>query len=170
MKILGKEKLNKKLAAIPKVARAMMRKALETSAAEIADTARSLAPFQSGDLRNSIGYTFGEYKAENANVRGVASRVGGDPDLSVTIHAGDAKAWYAALVEFGTGPHNVAKGGGTVTGRLATAAGLRAAVRHPGAAAQPFFFPAWRLGKKRATRRISTAINKAAKQVAAGGR
>lgn len=36
--------------------------------------------------------------------------------------------------------------------------------------ANPFFYPAYRLGKRRAKGRITRAINKAAKQVAAGGR
>ena len=142
MKISGRDKLKAKLMAIPKVARAEIRKALEKSAAEIAATQQSFAPFVSGALRASIGYTFGNYRPDNANVRGVASGVVGDPDLSVTIHAGDATAWYAAFVEFGT-------------------------VR---TRAQPFFFPAWRLGRRRARNRISRAITKAAKQVAAGGR
>ena len=166
MKISGTKKLNNKLAAIPKVARVELRKAVEKSAAEMANSMRSLAPVgRTGNLRASIGYTFGEYKAANANVRGAQSYgFSGDPELAVTIHAGDEKAWYAAFVEFGTVPHNVAKGGGTKT------AGSRAVIPHPGAAAQPYFFPAWRLGRKRAKSRINRAINKAAKQVAAGGK
>ena len=89
-----------------------------------------------------------------------------DPDLTVTIHAGDAKAFYAAFVEFGTTGHKI-------EAKLAPAlhlygSGYVESVNHPGAAARPFFYPAWRLVKKKAKGRISRATNKAAKKVAAG--
>ena len=154
MKFRGVDKLKRKLKAIPVVARQEIHEALQQSAAEMTATARNFAPVDSYALRNSIGYTFGEYKAENANVRGVSG--GGklnDKDLTVTIHAGDAKAFYAAFVEFGTAAH--------------TNKGKFAGSHNPGTSAGPFFFPAYRLVKKRVTSRISRATNKAAKKVAA---
>lgn len=139
MKIKNKDRLAAKLKALPDKARQEIRKALEVSAKEMSDVAESFAPIDSGDLRRSIGYTFGNYQADNANVRGVNAGSGvGDPDLTVTIHAGDAKAYYAAFVEFGT----------------------------VDTSAQPYFFPAWRLTKRRVKGRISRATTKAAKQVA----
>ncbi len=142
MKIEGKDRLKRKLQAMPKTARAEIRKALETSAAEMADTAKQFVPVASGDLKASIGYTFGDYRAENANVRGVSGGGGklGDKDLTVTIHAGDAKAFYASFVEFGT----------------------------VNASANAYFFPAYRLVKRRVKGRVSRATNKAAKMVAQG--
>lgn len=138
MKIKNKDRLKAKLAAIPKEARAEIHKALDKSATEMVQTAQSFAPVKSGKLRNSIGKTFGEYKADNPNVRGVTGSGVADPELTVTIHAGDQEAYYAAFVEFGT----------------------KAAPAHP------YFFPAWRLLKKRVTSRIKRAMTKAAKKVA----
>lgn len=154
MKIRNVSRLKKKLASLPRIARQEMRKALDQSAAEIVDIQKRFAPFESGALRNSIDYTFGAYRAENSNVRGVTGGRGrlDDDDLTVTIHAGDAKAYYAAFVEFGTDPH--------ING------GKFAGSKNPGTTAQPFFYPGYRLGKKRAKSRIARAATKAARKVA----
>ncbi|MBN9018726.1 MAG: HK97 gp10 family phage protein [Rhizobiales bacterium] len=164
MKIQNADRFLRKLERMPKVAKAEIQTALKASAEGIAGTARRMAPKKSGALARSIGTTIGKYVTDNANVRGVQATAGGH-DLSVTIHAGDEIAWYAALVEYGTAPHYIvakrARALG-VGGRL----GKR--VHHPGAAPQPFFWPAWRLGKKPAKRLIAAAVRKAAKKVAAG--
>lgn len=60
-------------------------------------------------------------------------------ELTVTIYCGDSDAYYARWVEFGTQKM----------------------------AAQPFFFPAYRALRKRASRRIKSSARKAAKKVAA---
>jgi hypothetical protein len=98
-------------------------------------------------------------------VRGVGSGGGaGDPDLSVTIHAGDARAWYARLVEFGTRGHVIK----AKEKRLSDGSQFYGTeVRHPGTGSQPFFFPAYRLTKKRMRSRLQRATNSAAKKVAA---
>lgn len=154
MKTANVDRLKRKLAAMAPAAKAEIRKALSQSADEITALQRTAAPKRSGALARSIGNTFGQYTPDNSNVRGV-SATGGGHDLSVTLHAGDETAYYAAFVEFGTEPHrqrrNRFNGG-----------------EHPGAAPNPFFFPMFRLGKKRAKSRITRAINKAAKKVAAG--
>lgn len=165
MKIDGKARLQAKIAAMPVKTRDRIRKSLESSARDMADVAKRLAPVKSGALRNSIGYTFGSYSPENANVRGVSSS-GGGHDLSVTVHAGDATAWYASLVEFGTVPHVIKpkKPGGllNVHGRMI------AEVHHPGATARPYFFPAYRLTKKQLKARVRAAVSRAAKEAASG--
>ena len=141
MKIERREQLKAKMLALPQAIRLELRKALETSADEMADVARRFAPIDSGDLRASIGYTFGNYMADNANVRGVTGGGGaGDNDLTVTVHAGSKAAFYASFLEFGT-------------------------VKM---AAHPYFFPAYRLTKKRVKSRISRATTAAARKVAAG--
>lgn len=66
--------------------------------------------------------------------------LGSGNELSVTVHAGDDFAYYAPFVEFGTSR---------------------------GASARPFFFPAYRLVRKKVKRRISRATSMAAKKVAA---
>lgn len=164
MKIKNLNRLKQKIARMPDEARKEIRAAMAVSAGEIVETAKAFAPVKSGDLRNSIGYTFGEYRPDNANVRGVSAK-GGKHDLSVTIHAGDQKAWYAALVEFGTAPHVIRP---RERGGFLSFLGLSvAAVRHPGAEPHPFFNPAVRLGRKRAMNRIGRAVSKAARNVAA---
>ncbi|HYD66171.1 HK97-gp10 family putative phage morphogenesis protein [Azospirillum sp.] len=149
----GRDRLLTKMRALPSEVRSAIKQALAEGADEITDMQRRLVPKQSGDLAKSIGSTFGKYRAENANVRGVSAFAGaGDPDLTVTIHAGDAKAYYASFVEFGTAPH---VNGGKFKG-----------TQHPGTAPQPFFFPAYRALRKRVKSRITRATNRAAKKVA----
>lgn len=143
-----------KMRALPAEVRSAIKQALAEGADEITDMQKRLASVKSGDLRDSIGSTFGDYKPDNSNVRGVSVKggVSGDPDLTVTIHAGDEKAWYARLVEFGTPPHI---NGGKFAGSL-----------HPGATAKPFFYPPYRALRRRVKSRITRATTKAAKKVA----
>lgn len=169
VKIERRKALVEKLKRIPARARAEIRKALASGAAEMAATARAFAPVRSGDLRNSIGFTFGAYKPENSNVRGLAATGGiGDPDLTVTVHAGDAKAFYAAFVEFGTKPHTLAAGARLKNGKANRKARQGNGPLHPGAKPSPFFFPSYRLLKPRIKGRISRATTKAAKAEATG--
>ncbi len=149
MKILGRRKLERRLAQMPETARAEIRIAMEKSADEIVAGMKLLVPVDTGKLRDTVGWTWGE-APKGALILGrtkkasIASRAG----LSITIYAGDettmvgkrSQFQLARLIEFGTVEM----------------------------AAQPFFFPAWRLGRKRARRRIARAASKAAKKVAAG--
>lgn len=163
MKIKGKEKFLGQIAALPNAMRDEIRKALDVSADETTDLMKRFVPVRSGALRNSISYTFGEYKPDNANVRGLKSTGAGATELTVTMHAGDAKAWYAGLVEFGTRAHIIQpkQEGGSLhllDGRIVEK------VDHPGGMAQPYFFPAYRFGKKRAKSRLSRAVRNGAKK------
>ena len=160
MAMQNRDRLLKRLAAIKGKPRVAMRAALEQGARQIVASAQNLVPAKSGALKASIGYTFGEYRPDNANVRGVSAGAGGgDPDLSVTVHAGDATAFYASFVEFGTAPHSVAKGGGTKGGKLKALLGR--GKPHPGAQAHPFFFPAYRMNKRAVKSRLTRAMRKA---------
>lgn len=154
MALKGRQALLQKMERMGKAPRAAAREALRKSADEINALQRRLAPVVSGDLQLSIRYTFGSYKPENANVRGVGASGGtGDPDLTVHFHAGDAKAFYAAWIEFGTaGPWEIK---GKFIGST-----------HPGFAAQPFFYPAFRSLRRKAMSRITRALRKAIKDAA----
>jgi HK97 gp10 family phage protein len=153
MSLQNRDKLLRKLERIQGLPRIRMRAALVTGAEEITAMQKRLAPVDSGDLRNSIGYTFGSYSPANANVRGPRAGGAGDADLSVTIHAGDARAFYAAFLEFGTaGPYEI-------KGRFAGAS-------HPGITAQPFFYPAVRTLRRRVKGRITRAGRKALRDAA----
>jgi len=123
---------------------------------------KQYAPEDSGDLKRSIRYVKGSYKPENSNVRGMTAGVEGDPDLTVTIVAGDDKAWYARLVEFGTAPHEIRpkRPGGllNINGRLIES------VSHPGAKPTPFFYGPYRALKRTIRGRITRATKKGIKK------
>jgi len=113
---------------------------------------KRLVPKDSGALERSIRVVKGSYTPDNANVRGVGGAGDGDPDLTVRVVAGDATAWYARLVEFGTAPHiNRGRFPGT---------------QHPGTRPQPYFFPAVRALRRRVKSRITRATRKAAREIA----
>jgi len=88
----------------------------------------------------------------------------GDPDLTVTISAGNSGTRYAHLVEFGTSAHTITSdkpmGKNGIFGTV---------VHHPGAAPHPFFYPVYRANRRSVKARISRATRKAAQAVAAGG-
>lgn len=96
-KITRVERLQRKLQALPRIARQEIEKAMEKSAAEMVTLARSLVPVDSGDLRQSIGWTWGE--APKGSIR--LGTVGGGA-ATITIFAGNSEAFYARWVEFGT--------------------------------------------------------------------
>jgi HK97 gp10 family phage protein len=144
MAISGLEQLRAKIRALPEAARADIRKAMEQSADEVVAMAKRLVPVDSGALRDSIGWTWGEPpKGSFALARS------GPPGEAITIYAGSRDkelggrdAFYVRWVEFGT-----------VT-----------------ATAHPFFFPSWRALRRRVKSRNSRAVSKAFKKVAAGGK
>lgn len=152
-RIFGLDRLKKKLRRFPEVVEAEIKAALEASANEIVALAKSLAPADSGTLRDSIAWTYGE-APEGAIVLGKV-RGSASGNLKITVYAGGGDAFYARFIEFGTAPH--------VNG------GRFAGTNNPGSAAQPFFYPAYRATRKRAKGRVTRAVNKAAKRIAAGG-
>lgn len=137
---------------------------------------KSLVPIDSGALRASINYTFGNFNPDTFSVRGLATggtpsrrrrksdNLGreartksreflGDPDLTVTIHAGGAGVPHAGYIEYGTNPHRL---GGKFKGAL-----------HSGTAAQPYFFVSVRAleasVKSDITRKMRRAIKESLK-------
>ncbi len=151
-RILGLAKLQRKLQRMPEVAKARIQTAMEEGANEIVAMMKSLVAIDSGELRDSIGWTWGKKPKYAQALATVKSSLAGD--LTLTIYAGNAKVRYAHLVEFATRAH---QNGGQFPGTI-----------HPGTAAQPFFFTSFRALRKRTKSRITRAVNKAAKEVAAG--
>lgn len=142
MKIENLERFKRKLAAMPAVAREEIRAAIAASAEEIVDLMKRMVPVDKGDLRDSIAWTWGNAPKGTTVLATSSSRgAAADAGLVATIYAGGGDAYHAFWVEFGT----------------------------VNMKAQPFFFPAFRIGKKRARSRIARATTKAAKKVAAGG-
>jgi HK97 gp10 family phage protein len=174
--IKGLEQLKKKVAALPAATRNEIADAMAKGAGEMVDFAQSLAPHKT--LQDSIGWSWGDLPKGKRSLgtfgRGgftkssggsAAKGSGTKDDLLITVYAGDDEAFYARWVEFGTKPHSLAKGAILKRGKKQTTG-----IQHPGTAATPFFFPAYRALRKRINQRIRRAINKAAKRVAQGGR
>ncbi len=151
-KIKGLDRLNRKLAKLPAVAKQMIRQAMEAKANEIVAMMKNLVPVDDGTLRDSIGWTWG--KAPKGSLTLASVQATGDSDMTLTIYAGNKEAFYARWVEFGTARH---ENGGLFAGSI-----------HPGTTAQPFFFVSWRANKRRAVRAVRKASRDAAKRVAAG--
>lgn len=149
--ILGLAKLEKKLKRLPDAASASIKKAMEQGADEIVSMMKSLVPEQSGDLKDSIGWTWGKAPNGSTIMAQAKATLGGG--LTITIYAGNDKAFYARWVEFGTAAH--------LNG------GMFAGSKHPGSIASPFFFVSYRANRKKVKSRIRRAVNKAAKEVAA---
>jgi HK97 gp10 family phage protein len=133
------------LKVVPESVRAAVRGVLEQSAEEIVATAKSLVPVKTGRLRDSIGWTWGDAPKNSLTLGTV--RAAAEGTLRITIYAGNDAAPYARWVEFGHEAH-----ASSATGS--------------GAAPHPFFYPAYRLNKKKAKARATRAVSKALKEAA----
>lgn len=125
--------------AIPQAVRDAVKPALITSGDELVDRMQALAPERTGALKNSIkatppGGTTPPYSQPGG------SRVAGELEEIVT--AGNTDVRYPHLVEYGH------------------ANGLNGSVVPP----HPFFWPAYRLSKKRIANRLKRAIRKAVRE------
>ena len=127
LEVKGLADLQRALQDLPvKIERNVMRGAVNAGGQVFRKEARANVPVKSGDLRNSIRVS--------VRVSTKAGRVDG------TVKAGDRKAFYAHMVEFGTQRHVIkARKGGmlNIGGRLVSQ------VDHPGARAKPFMRPAF---------------------------
>ena len=153
-KIIGLDRLKKKLAKLPAAAQKRISEAMEQGADEIVGLMKSLCPRDSGALRESIAWTWGDAPKGALTLATVKGK--GGSDNVITVYAGNAEAYYARFIEFGTAAH--------------TAGGQFAGSTIPAIPAQPFFFVSFRAMRRRVKSRVTRAINKAAKEVAAGGR
>lgn len=150
----GISRLQKRLAAIPQQVRDGIKPAMEKSAQEIVDAAKTLVPVRSGDLRDSIGWCWGPPPLGSVLIAKGPALDG----LQISIYAGNVRAFYVRWVEFGTHAHGLSKGASRKSGKR------QAGRTHSGSHAQPFFFPAFRLYKKRAANRIKRAIRTSVKK------
>lgn len=93
----GLAALQRKLNAIPKAAKLAVEQSMEKSAQEIVDLAKRLCPVDSGTLRDSIGWTWGDAPAGSIVLAATEGAL-----LRITIYAGNDEAFYARWLEFGT--------------------------------------------------------------------
>ena len=135
-------RIRARLAKIPDIAREAAAAAMEEGAQEIVDAMKMAAPFQSGDLRDSIGWTWGEVPAGSFVIDEIRSGKNAGQQyatLRIKIYAGSREAFYARFIEFGT---------------------------KTGVRAQPFFFAAYKKwgGKAKFRARVRAAIRKRIKE------
>lgn len=168
VKILNYARLRRKLKRMPQQVKQRAGKEMEKAADTVVAMMRSLVPEQDGTLRSSIGWVWG--RAPKGAFAITSVKVS---DTTLTIYAGDAEAFYARWVEFGTKAHTIKakKPGGTMHGNKGRWKGKHfgSVVNHPGARKQPFFFPSWRSNKRPTVRAMRSAIRKAIKEIAVSG-
>jgi HK97 gp10 family phage protein len=98
--VQGVAKLTKKLTVtLPKRVEDATRKAMEKGAQELVEMMKRLVPVDSGDLRDSIGWTWGN-APQGAAV--IAQSAPDDKGIRLTVYAGNRQAYYARFQEFGT--------------------------------------------------------------------
>lgn len=152
MRIDGLERFKGKMKRMPEAMKAELKAAVAKGAEEIVVHQKRLVPVDFGDLQKSITWRWGdEAKIPFSQTMGVYGRT----ELSAVITAGNTHVRYAHLVEFGSKQH--------IAGGIYE--GANPPVLIPAISPQPFFYPAWRLGKKRAKSRIVRASNKAIKGI-----
>lgn len=150
--IQNADKLVRKLKQLPKTAEIRVRKAMEQSADQVVMHMKSLAPVDSGDLQKSITWSYGDAPKGSLKIAQIASAEG---NIRISIFAGGPDAFYASWIEFGR--------------KEFTAGGKFAGAKVKDTPAQPFFYVSWRANRRSARSRISRAITRAAKEVAANG-
>lgn len=158
--ITGAEKIEKQLAGISRAAAEKIALALNKGADEIASRARVLAPQDTGRLKSELR-TMSPFEATK-RARGLRGVVGGRVNTGIAAGVTTGRAFYARFVEFG----REARAAGAVyrdkRGRRRVSKGSNKSE------AQPFFWPAYRSVRKRVRRRVATAVNRAAREVARG--
>ena len=145
MAVEGLDRLQKKLALIPRSVTEAVQAELERQAADMVAMMKRLVPVESGALRDSIGWTWGDAPAGSmvigtVNAKGKRSAVGASyASMVITIYAGSSgkkgDTFYARFQEFGT----------------------RKMV------ANPFFFVTYRAKRKSAKSALTRAMRKAIK-------
>lgn len=138
--IKGGRELDAALKALPaKLERNILRGALRAGGKVFLEAARARVPVKSGDLRASLRVRTGAKRGR----------------VSAFLKAGDKKAWYAHLVEFGTRRHWIKP---KARKSLFFAGIAKEVVDHPGAADKPFLRPAFEGNADDALRAIADYV------------
>lgn len=146
--VRNKDRLFAKLRQLVPEADAALTRVNGEAAAEMAALAKSYVPVRTGRLRDSITVTppGGSPPGHSQGARIV-------PPGSFMVTAGNSGVRYPHLVEFGSKAH---RAGGRFEG-----------AEHPGTAAQPYFWPAYRLIRRRHRARAGRALGASIRKVAA---
>ncbi len=144
-------RLGTKFERLPREMTAAAVKAQEAAAERIVRRQKSLAPKDRGNLVDAI-----MWETEPGTV---STRV----FVNYSKTNGKPRAPHGHLVEFGAAPHVIeSEKPMGVQGKF----GHR--VEHPGAPAQPFFYPGYRAERSESKREIRKALQEAAQKVARG--
>lgn len=148
LKVAKKGRLLAKLKRTVPEIETVLEKVNGKSAGDMVAYARTFVPVRTGALRDSLrAIAPGNLPARYSQGAGKTT----SKAVAWLVTVGNSKVRYAHLVEFGTaGPYTVG--------------GLYAGARHPGIRAQPYFFPAYRLIRKRHRGRVTRAINRELKK------
>jgi HK97 gp10 family phage protein len=140
--VQGLDRLHARLGRLAPAIHAELVRVLEAHATKIVRDMRALVPVETGALRRSINWTWGDAPAGSVSVGTVRGKA--YDRIAITIYAGtrnkslgSADAFYARFQEFGTRKM----------------------------AANPFFFPAYRANRTAARSAITRAVRKAARTV-----
>lgn len=177
----GLERLERRLKVIPAAV-------LEAVSAEVAGAADQVvgqlkaAYADDPKLQASAGWSWGEVtgggsgalgrakkaRTEAQRIQSRRSQALGAAGLRLTIHAGDAQAFWARWREFGTRPHVIRPK--SPEGELVFASRGRKVVAkevmHPGARARPTFFPIVRGLRRKARSQVAKGMRAGAKVAA----
>lgn len=158
-KITGRAALTRRLREVAPNAEKYAADAKYDVAQEAAELIENAAPLgDTGDYRASIQ---GDWQRNRPNAPTIGGERSKDPDAT-GIYAN----YIWRFLEFGTAPHNTAKGGGNALGRATFTVG--GGNRHPGTRAQPHLFSTWRAFRPKAMRRVRDAINRAVREAQNG--
>ncbi|MDR7147151.1 HK97 gp10 family phage protein [Rhizobium sp. BE258] len=152
VKVSGRAELTRNLKAIVPNALTYAAEANLKITEEVADKIREVAP--RGATLEYAEALRGDFLKNNPGAMDSSDNPTKDKDA-----AGLFALWTWRFLEFGTAPHNTAKGGGTVKGRSNLVQGI--GDMHPGTLAQPHIFPTWRSFKATAAKIKRAAIAKA---------
>ena len=168
-RITGKiEGLDKVLAKLNSLARQstrskILRKAVNAASRPMLAEAKTTVPVGDGWLKRSLGLRIQTYRNTGAVVAVVGPRTGFQRNKrtgqkTLTAYGSKLRArtvsrptYYAHLVEFGTQPHSVSRGGKRKRP-------LQGARLHPGAKARPFLRPAFEAQKTAAMETLRSVI------------
>lgn len=135
----GLASFQRRMKAIPLAARRAVQPVLTKQANGMADTMRALAPVEEGDLRGSVAVTGPGQATPPYSQPGGSKLV---PENAVAITVGNSEVRYPHLVEYG---HRSGFHGSTVP-------------------PHPFFWPAFRMHRKKAMAAIKRGIGKAIRE------
>lgn len=168
-KVLNKDRLRRKLQALPESIKKEFRQPMERVAQKVVDMAIHFAPVLKtkssaripGALRNSIDWSWGPPPIGSIVSGGKAFAEVKSGTMKLSIYAGNEFAFYARFVEFGVHAQSNGRRVTNLSGRN------RKSQRNVSKdiPAQPFFFPAWRAYQSTMKSAARTAAKKAAQAI-----